>query len=408
MKKLATLVLVVLLSVSFYGCRKADNSSSNFSSAILQLDAETFKKPDNYASAVKTKLSGEFVFYLNSENAVIAIEPLDENAKTILKDATIKNGGLDSVLANITDISKEKGLFEEGKTVEVEVLETKDSTIDSEAVLNSVTQSANKAIGVEDTTSTQTSTPTTSNTPTIQHTHKYFEATCTEPEKCSCGSIKGDALGHSYGEWKDEKAATYDAKGISARTCARCGEKQTKEIARLKKNLVGGIFQIKDPAQDKITILEITVWDETQKDFQEMDLLWSVKIYEELDTLYDAGFFFNNPDFIVYEGNGRRYPTKEEALQRAKELEYYDVIYENSISYVSTGGDGEPIENVTITNDSFSIDHEGKSHNITFNYDGYETLTITGNSKCQSQWSCIFGENTYIDIKKGTVLTRTN
>ena len=39
------------------------------------------------------------------------------------------------------------------------------------------------------------------------HTHSYSEATCTSPEKCSCGATKGTALGHSYSE----------------KSCSRCG-----------------------------------------------------------------------------------------------------------------------------------------------------------------------------------------
>ncbi len=40
-----------------------------------------------------------------------------------------------------------------------------------------------------------------------QHTHAYSNATCTAPQKCSCGATKGSALGHNY----------------SGKTCTRCG-----------------------------------------------------------------------------------------------------------------------------------------------------------------------------------------
>jgi len=45
------------------------------------------------------------------------------------------------------------------------------------------------------------------------HEHSWSNATCTEPQKCSCGETQGDALGH---DWKD---ATYEA----PKTCSRCG-----------------------------------------------------------------------------------------------------------------------------------------------------------------------------------------
>lgn len=45
------------------------------------------------------------------------------------------------------------------------------------------------------------------------HTHKYSNATCTEPPKCSCGLSVGIALGHNY------SSATCTAPQI----CTRCG-----------------------------------------------------------------------------------------------------------------------------------------------------------------------------------------
>lgn len=37
-----------------------------------------------------------------------------------------------------------------------------------------------------------------SSTNQSKHTHKYANATCTTPKKCSCGATKGNALGHKY------------------------------------------------------------------------------------------------------------------------------------------------------------------------------------------------------------------
>lgn len=53
--------------------------------------------------------------------------------------------------------------------------------------------------------STKPSTPT--------HTHSYSGATCTSPEKCSCGATNGSALGHNYNS----------ATCTEAKKCSRCG-----------------------------------------------------------------------------------------------------------------------------------------------------------------------------------------
>ena len=56
---------------------------------------------------------------------------------------------------------------------------------------------------------TESSKPAESSKPT--HTHKFSNATCTEPQKCSCGATNGSALGHNYNE------------GL----CSRCGSKDS-------------------------------------------------------------------------------------------------------------------------------------------------------------------------------------
>lgn len=64
---------------------------------------------------------------------------------------------------------------------------------------------------------TTTKKPTTTTKPnTDTHTHAFSDATCTEPQKCSCGSVRGSALGHSF----SEATCTQPAK------CTRCGTTQ--------------------------------------------------------------------------------------------------------------------------------------------------------------------------------------
>ena len=60
------------------------------------------------------------------------------------------------------------------------------NTEDSDKKDNSQMQSSTH----QSTTSNTVSQPT--------HTHKYADATCTSPKKCSCGQISGTALGHKF------------------------------------------------------------------------------------------------------------------------------------------------------------------------------------------------------------------
>ena len=64
---------------------------------------------------------------------------------------------------------------------------------------------------------------------------------CTEKgyttHTCTCGDSYvdsyTDALGHSYGAWKQTKAPTCTAKGAESRSCTRCNASETRDVASL-------------------------------------------------------------------------------------------------------------------------------------------------------------------------------
>ena len=62
---------------------------------------------------------------------------------------------------------------------------------------------------------------------TAPHTHTWSDATCTEPAKCECGEVNGEALGHNYvaGE---VVAPTYTAGGYTIYTCV-CGLTENRD-----------------------------------------------------------------------------------------------------------------------------------------------------------------------------------
>ncbi|MGM9595314.1 MAG: leucine-rich repeat protein, partial [Oscillospiraceae bacterium] len=81
------------------------------------------------------------------------------------------------------------------------------------------------------------------------HVHSYTSIvtapTCTEKgyttHTCACGDSYvdsyTDALGHSYGTWKQTKAPTCTAKGTEARTCTRCNASETRGVNALGHDL---------------------------------------------------------------------------------------------------------------------------------------------------------------------------
>ena len=92
--------------------------------------------------------------------------------------------------------------------------------------------SADKAYTVATSGSTVTVTlkgTTVTVTVEVPHTCSWSDATCTEPQKCSCGETQGEALGHDMvaGE---VVAPTLDAQGYTVYGCSRCDVTENRDF----------------------------------------------------------------------------------------------------------------------------------------------------------------------------------
>ena len=77
--------------------------------------------------------------------------------------------------------------------------QTSDLTSSNESSESSTTTETSEL--TESSKSTETSKPTQSSKPiNSTHTHSFSAATCTTPQKCSCGETKDSALGHKWQE----------------------------------------------------------------------------------------------------------------------------------------------------------------------------------------------------------------
>lgn len=79
----------------------------------------------------------------------------------------------------------------------------------------------------------ETPKPTEKPVPTPEpHVHSWSGATCTEPQKCSCGATNGGALGHAW------QGATYTA----PKTCGRCGATEGSPLPQPTPDASGTIW----------------------------------------------------------------------------------------------------------------------------------------------------------------------
>lgn len=223
MKKIISLMLVLVFVFTISACNSKNASSDTDTS--IPIDSKTLVKPKNYASVLLVSINPRFKLYLDENNNVLAVEPVNEDAKSFSNNIDFESKSIETVIGNIVEQANKSGFIKENVTVNFEITEQKNGISNSD-ILSKVVSAANQKatelnIEIETQikennnsqtteTNSENSQPTTTikqeestlkpteNKPT--HTHKFSAATCTEPQKCSCGVTNGNALGH---KWQD-------------------------------------------------------------------------------------------------------------------------------------------------------------------------------------------------------------
>ncbi len=237
MKKIFALLMAVLLLFTLAACKSNEKPSTDNSTSTT--DTVAFTAPENYATVLLVTINPEFKLYLDEKGSVLAVEPVNSDAKSIASDIENIKGDLETVIHDIVSAADKGGFVKENATVNFQVTMVKDDTINTDDILNTVKETANKAVADsektievnvsvaedvlkesvssnEETSSTNITTSTEpQGTASQTHKHSYSAATCTEPKKCSCGATEGKALGHKY----------------SNGTCTVCGAKDPNFVS---------------------------------------------------------------------------------------------------------------------------------------------------------------------------------
>lgn len=237
MKKIFALLMAVLLLFTLAACKSNEKPSTDNSTSTT--DTVAFTAPENYATVLLVTINPEFKLYLDEKGSVLEVEPVNSDAKSIANDIENIKGDLETVIHDIVSAADKGGFVKENATVNFQVTMVKDDTINTDDILNTVKETANKAFADsektievnvsvaedvlkelvssnEETSSTNITTSTEPQSTASQtHKHSYSAATCTEPKKCSCGATEGKALGHKY----------------SNGTCTVCGAKDPNFVS---------------------------------------------------------------------------------------------------------------------------------------------------------------------------------
>lgn len=201
MKKLVALFLALTLCLSLCACGKGGNEGSSQAGGN-----NAFVKPENYASVLVVSINPEIRLYLDKDNNVLAVEPVNDDAKAVVEKLDIKNKKVDAAVKSIITVSKDEGFVKEGVTVSLKVSEVKDKELSADTIADLVEKSANETftelkitaeVKTEKVGYTQ-SDPVNSAPVNSQHQHNFSKATCTEPAKCTCGVTHGEPAPHNY------------------------------------------------------------------------------------------------------------------------------------------------------------------------------------------------------------------
>lgn len=251
-------IFSVLLALCFVAsCGESNTSSTETSS---QDYAEVFVKPQEYASVLLVTINPQFKLYLDENGKVLAMEAVNEDAKSLKNSISFENESFETVIEAIVTEANKNGFVKADATINVEIVESKEENKAQSDILSNVektvaniaealkieikvnigeiktdndtnssnTESSNHQSSSKTTVTQSSSVAKPGNTQSSSkpaHTHSYSAATCTQPKKCSCGAVEGNALGHNY---KDGVCTRCKAKDSNYKPLTSVLQKQGK------------------------------------------------------------------------------------------------------------------------------------------------------------------------------------
>lgn len=345
MKKFIALMLVIAFVFTLSACN--DKNTASNTDTNVPTSSEVFVKPENYASVLLVSINPQFKLYLNENNNVLAVEPVNKDAKSFSKSIDFENNSIETVIGNIVEQANENGFIKEIVTVNFEITEQKDG-INASDILSKVVSAANQKateLNIEIDTQTTESKPS--------HTHEFSAATCTAPQKCSCGETKSSALGH---KWQDATCKVPKICSVCNITdgdignhkytngkCIYCGGKQIiSPKTGLRTN--GNYYELSNDGDGNYTLIIYTFQDSsvgakgvynTNKEWKDNEA--GDPITYKGKTYYPGGFGGPMPEYIL---------TDTEIIVKYSEPEFdgieYRLIvnyeYDLEVTYSSDGG----------------------------------------------------------------------
>jgi len=191
MKKLLCLALTLLLVITcIAGCKK---KPEDISSAPAVSYSDEFVKPQNYASVVLVTINPQFKLYLDAEGVVLAVEPVNKDAKSIEKKISFKNQKVEAVVNNLIVAANDGGFVKEDAKIDVKITEVVDTKIDTTQIIDKITTSTNdkiKELDIKVKLTVALDVKTETNTESEQEPTSSQQTTSSTPAKPVCKHTK--------------------------------------------------------------------------------------------------------------------------------------------------------------------------------------------------------------------------
>lgn len=238
MRKIISVILAIALVFTLSACGKNNTSSDTDSSTPTE--SEAFTAPENYASVLLITINPQFKLYLDENNNVLAVEPVNDDAKTFSDEIDFENKSLETVVETLVEKANEKGFVKENATVNFEITEQKTETVSKDDILQKAVVAAEQkatelnititAEAKETADNTGSEADTSTSTPsTDKPSSSVSNPTTSSNNKPSASnnSTTSTACKHNVKYTFDNKANTWTHTG----KCTICNEYVGKNVA---------------------------------------------------------------------------------------------------------------------------------------------------------------------------------
>ncbi|MBQ2780825.1 MAG: hypothetical protein IJF42_04620 [Clostridia bacterium] len=198
MKRFVAVFMAMLLVAALCACGgNTDDAGSSTTGSTTSTTAATsaptsaggFVKPAGYASVVTVTINPQFRLYLDAAGEVLAVEPVNTDAKGVADKITVKAGAVKAVVESLVTAVNDGGFVKENATVDIAVTEIAD-TVSADAVLTAVKEAAVDSfeaieVAVEVKTTVPSDVTTITTTTTAAGTTTSTEAATTTTTKAA-------------------------------------------------------------------------------------------------------------------------------------------------------------------------------------------------------------------------------